>query len=79
MGDIFRIIVIVDNVGRSYRAGPPEMSEEIRGAPSDVKSESVFLIRHLVLRVIEKINNGRLCTRYWLCPLLQVRRPASGV
>lgn len=50
-----RIDILVNNVGRSERGGPAEMSEQVWDAQVDINLKSVYLTCHAVLPVMEAV------------------------
>ena len=53
-----RIDILVNNVGRSERGGPAEMSEAIWDSQVDINLKSVYLTSHFVLPIMESQGSG---------------------
>jgi len=53
-----RIDILVNNVGRSERGGPADMSEEVWDSQVDINLKSVYLTSHFVLPIMEAQSSG---------------------
>jgi NAD(P)-dependent dehydrogenase (short-subunit alcohol dehydrogenase family) len=53
-----RIDLLINNVGRSERGGPADMSEQVWDAQVDVNLKSVYLTTHFVLPIMEAQGSG---------------------
>lgn len=53
-----RIDILVNNVGKSEKGGPAEMSEAVWDAQVDINLKSVYLMCHAVLPTMEKQGSG---------------------
>jgi NAD(P)-dependent dehydrogenase (short-subunit alcohol dehydrogenase family) len=53
-----RIDILVNNVGRSERGGPAEMSEEVWDSQVSLNLKSVYLTSHFVLPIMEAQGAG---------------------
>ncbi|KAK3173316.1 hypothetical protein OEA41_006645 [Lepraria neglecta] len=58
-----RIDILVNNVGRSEPGGPPELTEEVWDAQTDINLKSVYLFVHLVLPILEKQDKGSVVVK----------------
>ena len=53
-----RIDILVNNVGRSERGGPAEMTEQVWDSQVDINLKSVYLTGHFVLPIMEAQGSG---------------------
>ena len=53
-----RVDILVNNVGRSERGGPADVSEEVWDSQVDINLKSVYLTSHFVLPIMESQGSG---------------------
>ncbi len=70
-----RIDILVNNVGRSEKGGPADMSEAVWDAQVDINLKSVYLLCHAVLPIMERQRSGAVVNISSIAGLRYIGKP----
>lgn len=70
-----RIDILVNNVGKSERGGPAEMSEQVWDSQVDVNLKSVYLMCHAVLPTMEAQGSGAVVSLSSVASIRYIGKP----
>jgi len=70
-----RIDILINNVGKSEKGGPADMSEEVWDAQVDINLKSVYLMTHAVLPSMEAQGSGAVVSLSSVASIRYIGKP----